>query len=47
VHLGWEAWSAAGPWLSNAQLTPNTLTVRYGIMMMPTDFEDATYRLVE
>ena len=45
VTFHWEGWSSAGPWGASGSFDGDTLTVRYNVVMMLTDFEDAVYRL--
>ena len=44
ISFAWEGWSAAGPWEATGILREDVLTVTYNIVMMLTDFEDATYK---
>lgn len=46
IVFTWEGWSVAGAWEASGTLGPDSLEVRYGIIMQLTDFEDAVYRLV-
>lgn len=43
VTFEWEAWSAAGPWGATGSLSDASLSVRYNIIMMLTDFEDGVF----
>jgi hypothetical protein len=43
VQFEWDGWSTAGPWGATGTLRGNELAVRYNVIMMLTDFEDATY----
>lgn len=45
ITFGWEGWSTAGPWGATGALVGDQLTVRYNIVMMLSDFEDAVYKL--
>ena len=44
ITFEWEGWSLAGPWGATGTLEGDTLTVRYNLIMMLSDFEDAVYR---
>ena len=43
VVFEWEGWSVAGPWGATATVRGNELVVRYNLIMLLSDFEDATY----
>lgn len=43
ITFGWEGSSIASPWVAVGTLASNTLTVRYNIVMVLSDFEDAVY----
>jgi hypothetical protein len=43
ITFEWEGWSVAGPWGATATLEGDSLTVRYNVIMMLSDFEDAVY----
>jgi hypothetical protein len=43
VTFEWDGSSTAGPWESTGTLTEESLTVRYGTIMIHIDFEDAAY----
>ena len=45
IDFAWEGWSRAGPWGATGTLSKDTLSVRYNLVMMMTDFEDAEYIL--
>jgi hypothetical protein len=47
ITFEWDGWSKAGPWGASGWLGDKTLTVRYNVVMMLSDFEDAIYTLVE
>ena len=43
VSLKFDAWSAAGPMEATAILGPDTLKVKFNVVMQLTDFEDGDY----
>jgi hypothetical protein len=43
VNFAWDGYSAAGPWGSTGTVRGDTLTVRYGMVMMMSDFIDGDY----
>ena len=43
VVFEWDGWSTAGPWGATATVRGNELVVRYNLIMLLSDFEDATY----
>jgi len=43
ITFEWEGWSTAGPWGATATVEGDTLTVRYNVIMVLSDFEDAVY----
>ncbi len=43
IVFQWEGGSAAGPWGATGSLSGDRLSVRYNIIMLLTDFEDAVY----
>jgi hypothetical protein len=45
ITFGWEAGSTAGPWGAEGSLSNGQLTVRYNLVMLLSDFEDAVYAL--
>jgi hypothetical protein len=45
VIFSWEGGSRAGPWAATGSLEGDRLTVKYNLIMMLTDFEDAVYAL--
>ena len=45
VDFRWDGWSVAGPWGTNATFDGDFLTVRYNLIMVFSDFEDAVYQL--
>jgi hypothetical protein len=44
ITFAWEGWSSAGPWEASAILRGEELIVTYGLVMVMSDFVDATYR---
>lgn len=46
IAFAWEGWSVIGPWEATGILRGDVLTVTYNIVMMLTDFENATYKRV-
>ena len=46
VMFTWEGWSAAGAWGATGVLTRDSLAVTYNLIMMMSDFEDASYTLI-
>ena len=47
VVFEWDGWSTAGPWGATATVRGDQLVVKYNLVMMLTDFVDATYVLVQ
>lgn len=45
ITFEWEGWSVAGPWGATGTLLDDQLTVRYNMIMIMSDFEDAIYTL--
>jgi hypothetical protein len=45
INFQWEGWSTAGSWGATGSLKDGSLTVRYNLIMMLSDFEDAVYDL--
>ena len=43
ITFTWDGWSTAGPWGSTGTLRGDTLSVRYNMIMMLTDFIDGDY----
>lgn len=43
ITFRFDGWSTAGPWIANATLRGDTLTVTYNIVMSLSDFEDGIY----
>ena len=46
VMFTWEGWSVAGTWGATGVLTRDSLAVTYNLIMMMSDFEDATYTVI-
>jgi hypothetical protein len=46
IDFVWDGYGFAGPWLAAGTLEGDLLTVRYNLVMIGTDFEDARYKLV-
>ena len=47
LKFDFEGWSVAGSWGATAVLTRDSLTVTYNVIMMLSDFEAATYTLIQ
>jgi hypothetical protein len=45
ITFSWEGSSRAGPWGAEGSLRDGQLTVRYNMIMMLSDFDDAIYAL--
>jgi hypothetical protein len=46
IEFSWEGSSTAGSWGATGTIAGDILTVRYNLIMMMTDFEDARYKLL-
>jgi hypothetical protein len=47
VTFEFQGWSTAGSWDATGTIVGTTLTVRFNIVMQMSDFEDASYTLIE
>ena len=43
ITFDWDGWSTAGPWGATGVSNGNSLTVKYNVIMMLSDFEDGVY----
>lgn len=43
ITFDWDGWSLAGPWGATGTWNGDSLAVKYNVVMMLTDFMDATY----
>jgi hypothetical protein len=46
VTFAWEGSSVAGPWGATGSIKDDVLTVSFNLVMLLSDFEDASYRRV-
>ncbi len=43
IVFDWDGWSTAGPWGAEGAIAGDSLTVKYNVVMMLSDFEDGVY----
>jgi hypothetical protein len=43
ITFQFDGWSVAGPWLADGIVAGNSLTVKYNVVMVLSDFEDGVY----